>query len=896
MANQPKKYKKFVATAATATLVASAIVPVASAATPSFSDIAGNDHEAAIKAIAELGYINGKADGTFAPNETVTRGQVALMLGKWALAQGVKVPADYATKEYFNDLPASATDENKQMYALVKAAGIFEGSNGSLNPGAKISRQHMAVVLNSAFEAVTGTSLVELAGDTSKVEVADINKVSSDYRDEVKALKALGITAVSNFNPTGTVTRGQFASFLNATVKAEVQVVTKVDAVKAINSNTLEVTGSALKNLKVEDITIEGISVKSVTPAADGKSATVELASALLPGETVKVTAAGKSFDVTYTVSATGVTVVEGQTYDDDTADQFVKILVDGKAVTAQELIVAGYNVEFEAYTSKAATTPADIFDGSVDGTSTTGELDSSIASTDYYVKVTLTTGSDVMTSALTKITVKNTNISADTITSALLFNIKNNVEQTSTTLVTGDTAKFAEIDIKSGGVNEVIEEGNFTVKSSDEAVVSVDKDNDYTLTAQGPGTATLTISYGGTTYTKTITVKNEARKATSAKVNKTSVPVIEGGTATVKVQLLDQYGDPMDYTAGTDVQAVFSDTDIAAEASFTDPTGDKLEGTLTIDGVDSGNAIITFRNAAGAKLGSTSVRVNVTENATISKYTLAVDNDISNSDVSTINTNDSLSLTKNDISTDATVDTGDDRYVKINIKGLNNAGVEIVGSPVAGTNYEVSRVTTSDLNVLDTSFGANNDGVSVQDGYILVKAGTEAGTATIIVKDLTNGNVTASIKVTVTDVGVTVKGVNFKNVAAPNYATTLDVKDFLSYTNSSNNLIITGLTLTKSAAQAIRLDADGTTLYIDKDADGLQSSGDVVVGSLVISTTGTIANNSGNVDITNVINGVDVATGDDGYVIFKVLNSGKNNVVDGDDQVVASKAVKIDF
>ena len=29
MANQPKKYKKFVATAATATLVASAIVPVA---------------------------------------------------------------------------------------------------------------------------------------------------------------------------------------------------------------------------------------------------------------------------------------------------------------------------------------------------------------------------------------------------------------------------------------------------------------------------------------------------------------------------------------------------------------------------------------------------------------------------------------------------------------------------------------------------------------------------------------------------------------------------------------------------------------------------------------------------------------------------------------------------
>ena len=59
MANQPKKYKKFVATAATATLVASAIVPVASAA--SLSDIAGNTHEDAINALVEAGIINGYA-------------------------------------------------------------------------------------------------------------------------------------------------------------------------------------------------------------------------------------------------------------------------------------------------------------------------------------------------------------------------------------------------------------------------------------------------------------------------------------------------------------------------------------------------------------------------------------------------------------------------------------------------------------------------------------------------------------------------------------------------------------------------------------------------------------------------------------------------------------------
>ncbi len=88
MANQPKKYKKFVATAATATLVASAIVPVASAA--GFSDVAGNDHEVAINALADAGIINGYADGSFKPNQTINRGQVVKLLGRYLEAQGKK--------------------------------------------------------------------------------------------------------------------------------------------------------------------------------------------------------------------------------------------------------------------------------------------------------------------------------------------------------------------------------------------------------------------------------------------------------------------------------------------------------------------------------------------------------------------------------------------------------------------------------------------------------------------------------------------------------------------------------------------------------------------------------------------------------------------------------------
>ncbi|MED4543931.1 S-layer homology domain-containing protein, partial [Lysinibacillus sphaericus] len=138
MANQPKKYKKFVATAATATLVASAIVPVASAA--GFSDVAGNDHEVAINALADAGIINGYADGSFKPNQTINRGQVVKLLGRYLEAQGQEIPADWNSKQRFNDLPVTAEEELVKYAALAKDAGVFNGSNGNLNASQTMQR------------------------------------------------------------------------------------------------------------------------------------------------------------------------------------------------------------------------------------------------------------------------------------------------------------------------------------------------------------------------------------------------------------------------------------------------------------------------------------------------------------------------------------------------------------------------------------------------------------------------------------------------------------------------------------------------------------------------------------------------------------------------------------
>jgi archaellum component FlaG (FlaF/FlaG flagellin family) len=268
--------------------------------------------------------------------------------------------------------------------------------------------------------------------------------------------------------------------------------------------------------------------------------------------------------------------------------------------------------------------------------------------------------------------------------------------------------------------------------------LISVDKETNE-LTAQGPGTATITITYGGATYTKTFTVKNDEREFTKIDADKTSLTVVKNGEKTAKVKLLDQYGDPIAIGAGGEVVNLqVSDVDTAT-ASLGDSAGEDGEATLTVTGKDTGSAIITFRDDSNNKIGTTSVKVTVTENGTISKYELKADTDISNKDVEDINAL-VAGATKQQISTDATIDAKDDKFLKIDLKAFNSAGAELAKPEAA--DYTVETPNESKSGVINDVYSA--------DGYIVVEAGDKAGTATITVRDDTNRNIVATFKVTV--------------------------------------------------------------------------------------------------------------------------------------------------
>ena len=869
-----KSYNKIIAGTMTAAMVAGVVTPAA-AAGKSFPDVPA-DHWAAdsINYLVDKGAIKGKPDGTFGPTENIDRASAAVIM---ASTLGLEVNKD--AKPSFED----AKNHWAAPYiAAVEKAGVIIGDGkGSFNPDDQITRAAMASMLVNAYK-------LEAANAETKFD--DLKGHWGEKAANILVALEISKGTENGWAPDKAVTRAEAAQFV---AKTDVKYgVTKVESVTAANSTTLTITGTGLNNLKAEDITVEGNKVASVK-STDGKTATVTLKDELVVDQTTKVTVKGTSFDVLYKVEASKV-VVDAATYDDDTAHQFVSMKVDGKKVTAQELINAGYTVSFDAFDTKAATTNvnAKLFGNA---TSATGELATDLAhqftiptaGLDLYVKVTLTKGSEVITSDLAKVTIKNLDLAAEGITSARLVNYgadavvtagtwKDEFYQNSSTLATGEKAAFDQLKVKAGSdVNEVTK--GFTVKSSDDSVVSVDKAG--VLTAEGPGTATITVTYGGATYTKTITVKNGKREATKVSASNTSVSLSSKATKDISVNLLDQYGDPMVIKTG-DVTLEQSNPTVvtAVLGQSSDESG---EATLTFTGEDkgAGTSLVTFRNAAGVKIGTTTVKATVTANDTLTQYALTADDDISAADVTAINTaiGNGAAVTKDQVSTDATIDLQSDKYLKINMKGLNADGVAVSNPQTKAAEYDV-KVDASAPGVVAATHSA--------DGFLVVEAGTKAGTATITVTNKADSKVVKTFKVTVEDVGYNVTAASLKNVEVPTYAKTLTYKDFLTYKEADKDPVISGLTLTKTVAQPIRLDlhTPAGNLYIDNNANGVFDNGDVTVGSVAMTTTGTIAG----APATDVVTGVAVASGDEGTVLFKVVDKAGN--------VVATKGVKVDF
>lgn len=264
MAKQ-NKGRKFFAASATAALVASAIVPVASAAQVNdYNKISGYAKEA-VQSLVDAGVIQGDTNGNFNPLNTVTRAQAAEIFTK-----ALELEADGDVN--FSDVKKGAWYYNS--IAAVVANGIFEGvSANEFAPNKSLTRSEAAKVLVDAFG---------LEGSESLSQFADASQVKPWAKDALETAVANGIFTGSeengklNLKPNAAITRQDFAVVFARTLDLAVET---VDAsIKAINNTTVEVTFDEevdTDNVTAGNFKIDGLEVKNAAIKQTNKKVVV---------------------------------------------------------------------------------------------------------------------------------------------------------------------------------------------------------------------------------------------------------------------------------------------------------------------------------------------------------------------------------------------------------------------------------------------------------------------------------------------------------------------------------------------------------------------------------------------------------------------------------------------
>ncbi len=193
--------KQILGAIAMALLTPAIVMPIQTEAAVNnpFKDVSPNNaYYEIIHAMRDKGIITGYQDGTFKPQETISRKQAAALLNRaTSLPKTVssKDFKDVSTKNaYYNDIKA------------VQQAGIFKAdSKGNFYPNKAVTRAEMAKALVIAFN---------LKGTTNE-KFSDVSS-SNEYYKYINTLYANEITTGDNgkFLPNQTLTRAHYSVFM----------------------------------------------------------------------------------------------------------------------------------------------------------------------------------------------------------------------------------------------------------------------------------------------------------------------------------------------------------------------------------------------------------------------------------------------------------------------------------------------------------------------------------------------------------------------------------------------------------------------------------------------------------------------------------------------------------
>lgn len=181
-------------------------IPPAPAEKASYTDIASHFAKEHIEELSSKGVINGFADGTFRPDEYVTRAQASKII---ALAFSFKT----GNESEFADVKKDSW--HYPFVSALSSSNIVRGDGVNFRPDDFITREDAAVIIARALS---------FAGKECKGEYSfsDASHISDYALGSVNALASNGFLKGDgiNFMPKNNITRGELATIIGRLTKA----------------------------------------------------------------------------------------------------------------------------------------------------------------------------------------------------------------------------------------------------------------------------------------------------------------------------------------------------------------------------------------------------------------------------------------------------------------------------------------------------------------------------------------------------------------------------------------------------------------------------------------------------------------------------------------------------
>ncbi len=232
-------------------------------ASVSFSDIDSHWSKEWVESAYDLGFVSGYKDGTFKPDNPVTRAEFSTMLNK---ALKIEITGKYN----FSDIGGSDWFYNEVQKSV--AAGFFSGyENNTFRPNNPITRQEVAKVVSGAIT----TGNIDGEGATL---LKDYNTIQEWAKESVNAVYNKGYILGyldKTYLPSRSLTRGEAAKIIfeivdNENIEYSFNITnyneTYSSAVVVGNLNVLDSVGNG--NVYIKNVVVLGdlvISAKNVS-------------------------------------------------------------------------------------------------------------------------------------------------------------------------------------------------------------------------------------------------------------------------------------------------------------------------------------------------------------------------------------------------------------------------------------------------------------------------------------------------------------------------------------------------------------------------------------------------------------------------------------------------------